>query len=113
MKILAFGGRMVIYGASSREEKGLWKLLKLVFGFGFHTPIANIMKSQSWVGVNMLRIGDTKPELIRKSMLACLKFYNDGIAKPHIGGIFKANEIASAHALLASRKSIGKIVVEW
>lgn len=113
LKVLAFGGRIVIYGASSREEKGFWKLLKLVFGFGFHTPVANIMKSQSWVGVNMLRIGDTKPELIRKSMVSCIELYEQGIAKPHIGGIFKANEIASAHALLGSRKSIGKIIVEW
>lgn len=36
-----------------------------------------------------------------------------GQLKPHVGARFKASEIAQAHDLLESRKSIGKIVVFW
>ncbi|UTW63636.1 zinc-binding dehydrogenase [bacterium SCSIO 12741] len=112
-KLLGHGGKAVIFGASSREKKGMMAVLKLVFGYGFHTPIALLMKSQSWLGVNMLRVADYKPELIQKGMLEVLQMYKEGIAKPHVGGVFKASEIASAHHLLESRNSMGKIVVEW
>lgn len=113
LKILAYGGRIVPFGASSRERKGILSLLKVGFGFGFHSPVANIMKSQIWAGVNMLRIADEKPELMNFCMNQVIRLYNEGVCKPHVGGVFKASEIGKAHDFLESRKSMGKIVVEW
>jgi NADPH:quinone reductase-like Zn-dependent oxidoreductase len=62
LKVLNYGGRIVIFGASSRGKKGLGSLLKLGLGFGLHSPAPLIMKSQSWIGVNMLRVADHKPK---------------------------------------------------
>jgi len=42
-----------------------------------------------------------------------IELFNQGKIKPHVGGSFKADEIAEAHDFLENRKSIGKIVVEW
>ncbi|MBD78942.1 MAG: alcohol dehydrogenase [Crocinitomicaceae bacterium] len=113
LKILAYGGRMVPYGASSRERKGILSLLKVAWGFGLHLPVGNIMKSQIWAGVNMLRIADYKPELIQRCLEGVYDFYTKGIAKPHVGGVYPVSQIGDAHDFLESRKSIGKIVVEW
>ena len=112
-QILAYGGRIVPFGASSREKKGILSLLKVAFGFGFHSPVSNIMKSQIWAGVNMLRIADEKPELMNFCMNQVIDLYKKGICKPHVGGIFKSDEIGKALDFLESRKSMGKIVVEW
>ena len=113
LNILAYGGRIVPFGASSREKKGILSLLKVAFGFGFHSPVSNIMKSQIWAGVNMLRIADEKPELMNFCMNQVIDLYKKGICKPHVGGIFKSDEIGKALDFLESRKSMGKIVVEW
>lgn len=113
LKVLGYGGRIVPFGASSREKKGLLSLLKVGFGFGFHSPVGHIMKSQTWAGVNMLRIADNKPELMNFCMNQVIELYKQGVCKPHVGGVFSANEIGKAHDFLESRKSIGKLVVEW
>lgn len=113
LKILGYGGRIVPFGASSREKKGIISLLKVAFGFGFYSPVGHIMKSQIWAGVNMLRIADEKPELMNFCMNQVVDLYKKGICKPHVGGVFKADEIGKAHDFLESRKSMGKIVVEW
>jgi NADPH2:quinone reductase len=113
LKVLAYGGRIVPYGASSREKSGLWSLLKVAWGFGLHLPVGNIMKSQTWAGVNMLRIADYKPDVLKICLEGVYQLYEQGIAKPHVGGVFKANELGKAHDFLESRKSMGKLVVEW
>ncbi len=113
LKALAYGGRIVPFGASSREKKGILSLLKVAFGFGFYSPVANIMKSQTWAGVNMLRIADNKPELMNFCINQVVKLYEEGVCKPHVGGEFMASEIGKAHDFLESRKSLGKIVIEW
>jgi len=113
LKILAYGGRIVPYGASSRERKGILSLLKVAWGFGLHLPVGNIMKSQTWAGVNMLRIADYKPQLINRCLEKVYDLFEKGIAKPHVGGVYSVDKIGQAHDFLESRKSMGKIVVEW
>jgi NADPH2:quinone reductase len=111
-RLLAYGGRLVVFGASSRETKGIWPLLKLLFGFGLHLPVGLIMKSQSWVGINLLRIGDHKPQLLADTMKNVMSLYREGILKPHIAREFSFDRLEDAHALLESRNSMGKIVVK-
>jgi NADPH2:quinone reductase len=113
LKVLAYGGRIIPFGASSREKKGILSLINVAWGFGLHLPVGNIMKSQTWAGVNMLRIADYKPELIQQCLSNVYKLYQQGVAKPHVGGVFKADELGKAHDFLESRNSIGKLVVEW
>jgi len=114
-KLLAHGGRIVSYGVSERSGKkgGILADLKLVFNFGFLHPIMFIMDSKGTIGVNMLRIGDHKPDTLKRCMNGVVKLAEEGILKPHIGGTFPVERIGDAHELLGSRNSIGKVVIEW
>ncbi len=115
LNILATGGRIVGYGASDQlnRKKSFISSLKLLFGFGFHSPVKFMINTQGILGVNMLKVADDKPELLTRSMAAVVDMYNKGLIKPHVAKEFKAEEIAEAHAFLESRQSIGKIVLHW
>ncbi|PCH93617.1 MAG: alcohol dehydrogenase [Bacteroidetes bacterium] len=114
-KILAFGGRIVSYGVAVRSGRGnkIIASLKMVIGFGFMHPIMLLMRSQGAIGVNMLTIADHKPHVLTRCINEVLELIEAGELKPHVGGKYKADQIAEAHAFLESRKSMGKIVIEW
>lgn len=113
-KLLEPGGRIVGYGAAERlERNGIFGTLGLVFGFGFFSPVKLLVPSKTMAGINMLRIADHKPELLQHCMQEVMKMAEAGKIKTVCGGTFKADELAKAHAFLESRKSVGKIVVEW
>ena len=114
-KLLSHGGRIVSYGISERSGKkgGILSDIKLMLDFGFIHPVILLMKSQGAIGVNMLRIGDHKPDTLKRCLDGIINLVKEGVLKPHIGGTFKASEIAKAHELLESRNSVGKIIVEW
>lgn len=112
--ILARGGRIVSLGATSMSgKKGIIPLLRLVIGFGWFSPISFLTKSQSLLGVNMLKIADNRPDIIASVFSKTQELHAAGVLKPHIGKIFLYDQIADAHAYMENRKSIGKIVVEW
>ncbi len=115
LKLLGHGGRIVLYGAASMTDtnKNIFKMIKVGTGFGLHSPIKFLKNSQSMMGVNMLRIADHRPETLKRSLEGAVKMAQDGILTPHIGGEFKVDQIAEAHEFLASRKSMGKVVVSW
>lgn len=113
-KLLSSGGRIVGYGAADRGKGGgIFADLKLLFGFGFINPAFMLMNSKGMIGVNMLRIADHRPDMLQRCLLNVVDLASKGIIKPHTGGKFNVSEIAQAHEFLESRKSIGKIVVEW
>jgi len=112
--LLGHGGRIVGYGAAERVGgSSFFSTLSLAWNFGFFSPITLIMKSQAIIGVNMLRIAETKPEILQRCIQQVLTLTMQGELKPHVGGIFPAERISEAHAFLESRKSIGKIIVSW
>jgi NADPH2:quinone reductase len=117
IKLLAPGGRMVMYGAAqiagNNNKKSLVRQLKTLFGFGKYNPIKFFGESQSLIGVNMLKIGDFKPYILKKCMEDVVKLYENNEIKPVVGKVFKAEELAEAHEYLQNRQSVGKIVVKW
>lgn len=115
INLLNSGGRMVCYGASSMTDaKGnIFKTLGVATGFGIWSPIVLMMRSISLIGINMLRIADNKPEALERSLKGVVKMTEEGILNPTVGGEFKHEQLAEAHDFLASRKSIGKVVVKW
>ena len=115
MKLLNAGGREVLFGASKMTEArgNIFKLLKMVFGFGFWSPIGFVTKSHSLVGINMLRIADNKPEVLKMCMDEVISLAKRGLIKPIIAKEFDHTELAHAHEFLESRKSMGKIAVKW
>jgi NADPH:quinone reductase-like Zn-dependent oxidoreductase len=115
LKCLATGGRLVSYGASERTS-GKFKFfsgLQLVWDFGMIHPVVLLMKSRSILGLNMLRIADNKPQVLKRCLENVVKLAKEEKIKPISGGIFKVNQIGEAHLLIESRKSVGKVVVVW
>lgn len=112
--ILAKGGRLVTFGAAALSgKKGFINLVKLGIGFGFFSPISYLGKSQSLIGINMLKIADNRPDIISHEFEQVARLYRDEIIQPHVGKVFEENQLADAHAWMEDRKSIGKIVVKW
>jgi NADPH2:quinone reductase len=115
MRLLGAGGRLLLFGFSDRTSKWGGKLatLKLVFDMGRLIPLLLLGKSQSVLGVNMLRVADEHPEIIGKLLNQLVQMYSEGKIKPIIGGEYSFAEIAKAHQYLESRKSSGKIILKW
>ena len=115
MGILDKGGKMLLYGVADRLKngKGMLGTVNLLLKFGLMTPIQLMMSSQSIIGINMLRIADHKPEVLKRCLEKVVEMTERGSLNPREGGVFKIDDIGKAHAFLESRNSMGKIIVEW
>ncbi len=112
--ILAPGGRIVSLGAAALSgKKGKLNLIRLGLGFGFFSPISYLGKSQSLIGVNMLKIADHRPDMLHASFVGVANLFKEGILKPHVGAVYSQHELDKAHAHVEDRKALGKIVVTW
>jgi len=116
LQMLGAGGRMVSYGAAAQNrgsKSSQFNNIRVGLGFGFHSPIGLIVKSQSILGVNMLAIADHKPGILREVMTEVGRLADSGVIKPVLGKTFPASRIAEAHDFLESRTSTGKIALIW
>lgn len=112
--ILAKGGRVVTLGATVLSgKKGFINLIRLGIGFGIFSPISYLTNSQSLIGINMLKIGDHRPDLIANGFKQVALLYQQGILQPHVGKVFHHAELSQAHEWMENRQSIGKGVVTW
>ena len=114
-KLLGSGGKLVIFGASSRTGKGtgIFSSLKLVFQTGLFTPLTFIMRSKSIIGINILKLGDSKPQLIAKCLHAVIAEAEAGKLDPVVRTTYKIGDLNRAHKSLENRGTIGKTVVFW
>ena len=115
-EMLGEGGRMVAYGAAAQnrgKKSSRINTVRVGLGFGFYSPIGLIGKSQSMVGVNMLKIADHKPMILKEVMNEVSRLTGQGILRPVLGKAYPASEIADAHDFLESRQSTGKIAILW
>ncbi len=115
-RILSVSGRLVNYGAASISGKkpNLFTLLGLLRKTPKIKPLKMLGKSSGLIGVNMLSVGDVKPEVISFCMKEVVQLIQENPSiMPISGGEFSFSEITKAHDLLASRKSTGKIAVKW
>ena len=114
IRILAPGGRIVCYGAAQMSDSSnVFFQLNKAIQFGIYHPAIFMMSSKSLLGVNMLKIADGKPLIIKRCLENVVRLVGEGIFKPQGGKTFKATEIAEAHKFLESRKSTGKVVCIW
>ena len=115
IKLLSAGGRMVCYGAAEMAGQGnkMLATLKLAAGFGLQFTPFLLMQSKSVIGINMLTLSDERPEVLERCLKSVVQLHKEGVLKPTIGGVYKSDELNEAHAFLESRKSIGKIIVNW
>lgn len=115
MKLLGAGGKLMLFGGSERSGKkwGALSTLNFVRKMGILIPIGLLMGSKSVMGVNMLNIGDQQSHVLRRCMRGIIELVKAKKIEPHVGATFSADQIAEAHELLESRKSVGKVVVYW
>jgi NADPH2:quinone reductase len=115
LKLLGSGGKLVIFGAASRvgESGGFFSSLKLLFGTGFYSPLSLIMRSKSIIGINILKLGDYKPEVVAKSMREVVHLAEQGVIDPVIHRSYEVKDIHQAHLDLENRNTIGKLAVYW
>ena len=114
IKILAPGGRIVCYGAAQMSDSNnVFFQLGKAIQFGIYHPAIFMMSSKSLLGVNMLKIADGKPLVMKRCLENVVRLVEEGIFEPQGGKIFKASEIVEAHKFLESRKSTGKVVCVW
>lgn len=113
--LIGSGGRMVLFGGSElgSGKWGIFSKLNFVRKMSFVLPIVLMIQSKNMLGVNMLRIADDKPEVLKVCLEAVVEMYKAGRLTPQRGGKFNVSEIAAAHSLLESGKSSGKISVFW
>ena len=115
LSLLRAGGRIVLFGGSALK-KGGWKLFKglnFVRKMKLLVPIALMMRSRGVIGVNMLKIGDERPELLGQLLGESVELCRSAKITVTSGGKFSSKQLFEAHKLLESGKSIGKISVIW
>ncbi|MCI4670085.1 MAG: zinc-binding dehydrogenase [Bacteroidia bacterium] len=107
-------GKMICFGASTfTEAKGFIPKLRRFLAFGFYHPMKLMRNSQSLLSANMLRLGDYQPDYLNEILHKVVEAYEKEEIKPIASTAFPATQLSHAHELLESRKSTGKIVVNW
>lgn len=114
MKLLSSGGRMICYGISGmNDHKNILSKYKYFYDFGFYHPGFLMMRSKSIIGVNMLKIGEYRPEYLLEVMNSVVELYNRKEINPKEGTVYPFDQLQEAHSFLESGKSIGKIALEF
>ncbi len=115
LKLLGAGGRLVLFGAASRtnRKRGKWGTIRLLSEMGLIIPLTFVGSSKGVIGVNILRIGDYRPQLLAEALDSLVKLCEEGVLKPRVGAVYPASQLAQAHTHLESRRSSGKIILTW
>ncbi|MBX2979630.1 MAG: zinc-binding dehydrogenase [Flavobacteriales bacterium] len=113
MALLGSHGRIVLYGGAERGGIAPFGTLRFVWRMGLVLPIFLMMKSQSILGLNMLRISENKPELIAHCLQAVVEAQRTGRLKAHVHATYPADQLAEAHVALAGGRTMGKVAVAW
>ncbi|MBK9175123.1 MAG: zinc-binding dehydrogenase [Flavobacteriales bacterium] len=110
MRLLGSGGRLVLFGGA---ERGGTSTLGFVWRMGLVLPIFLMMKSKSILGVNMLKLGDHKPELIAECLRGVMDAHASGALAPRVHDTYDAPRLPEALSALASGRTLGKVAVRW
>jgi len=112
LALLGDCGTLVMYGGAERGA-GTFGALAFVWRMGLVVPIFLMMRSRSLIGVNMLRVGEHRPDVLAECLHGTVRAHNEGWLKPNAHAPFPAERLAEAHALLESGRSMGKVAVKW
>jgi NADPH:quinone reductase-like Zn-dependent oxidoreductase len=115
LSLIGPGGKLVLFGASelAKGKWGFFSKLNFVKKMGLAPPIGLMMQSKGVFGVNMLRIAETHPEILKESMAAMVDLYKKGEITILDGKQFPYTALNDAHRQLESGKTSGKISVFW
>jgi len=114
-RLLGHGARLVLFGGLelAHSRYGLFSQLNFLRKMGIILPVFLSIHAQSIIGVDVLKIAQTKPQVIGYCLNQIQSQYRQGVVKPENGGDFAITELSKAHALLESGNSMGKLAVHW
>ena len=112
--LLAAGGRVVAFGASSvlpgerkKLSKALPQALRMIRGFNLMDQMGD---SKSVIGLNMLTLWDDRGTL-EPWITPLLEMIEDGSINPVVSDTVPFDNAAEAHRILAERRNVGKVVL--
>ncbi|MDQ1656158.1 MAG: hypothetical protein QOD41_1241 [Cryptosporangiaceae bacterium] len=113
-KRLGLTGRIVCLGGSSGVQDGKRSLVRvaaLIAG----TPRISVLRlfgdNTGVYALNALHVlRDTEWVTRLTQSMATIAETN---VRPHIGGVFAADEVAAAHTVLAAKQATGKLLLDW
>ncbi|MCX6387592.1 MAG: zinc-binding dehydrogenase [Solirubrobacterales bacterium] len=112
--LLAPGGRVVAFGASSvlpgerkKLSKALPQALRMIRGFNLMDQMGD---SKSVIGLNMLTLWDDRGTL-EPWITPLLEMIEDGSINPVVSDTVPFDNAAEAHRILAERRNVGKVVL--
>ena len=112
-KLLGSGGRLVLYGAASMTDTSIIGKLGMVAGFGLYHPVQFMMSSKAIIGVNMLRIGDDRPNTLKRCLNEVVNLLEERKIDPTVSKVFKIDQLVEALNYMKDRKSMGKVSILW
>ncbi len=112
LRLLGDCGTLVMYGGAERAV-GAFGALRFGWRMGLVVPILLMMRSRSLIGVNMLRIGEHRPDVLAECLEGMARVVEEGWLTPIAGEVLPAQRLPEAHALLESGRSIGKVALRW
>lgn len=108
-------GKLIVYGAHSLLPKSGGRLNYLKAGLGLlktprFSPMEMISSNKSVLGFNLSFLFQEK-DLIEECTSKLIELTETGVMKPIPVTTFKFEEVAKAHQLIESGKSVGKIIL--
>jgi NADPH:quinone reductase-like Zn-dependent oxidoreductase len=111
--LLAPGGRLVMFGASSvisGDRRNLVAALRMVTRLPRFNVLKQMSDSKAVIGLNLLTLWDARGTL--EPWLAPLhELLDDGTIQPVVAGMFDFDHAADAHRMLIKRRNVGKVVL--
>lgn len=111
--LLRPGGRLVCFGAAglvAGEKRNVVKALGELARTGRFNPLKMASDSKTVIGLNMLRLWDSRGNL--DDLIEPLTQWADqGLIRPVIDGEFPLERAGDAHRVLQERKNVGKVVL--
>lgn len=112
-KLLGSGGKLILFGAASMTGTNIFGKLGMVAGFGIYHPVQFMMASKGIIGVNMLKIADDRPMVLKRCLEEVVKLLNAEAIQPKVSKVFPIVQLTEALNYLKDRKSIGKVSILW
>jgi len=116
LELLRPGGRMVAYGAAGLNSSGGFfskiGMVGSVLSMLTVNAIDLLLSSISFCGVNMKRVGDQRPDILKECIDGVLKMFQEGSLRIHIHKVYDWKQLHEAHNDIESRGTMGKLVIQ-
>jgi NADPH:quinone reductase-like Zn-dependent oxidoreductase len=113
-RLLDLSGRYVLYGfAEAGTPRGISYLrgARGLLAMGLLRPYGLVTANLTLTGFNLSVVPDQVP-LLREHASELIELWRTGVIRPILGERFPFERLPDAHRLLASRGSVGRVVVD-